>query len=763
MTDLVAQARTLLERKLVDAADAAAMHAIASSQTPTANQLRILANIVGRYDLPDAPQQEISARSVPAPTVEKKWVETTVHLTGVTTKYGDLVAIMAPYDKEALGIIRSIEGRSFDKTGEKSGRKNAWLIPVAQAEAAAAKLRALEPRMKVEVDLFVGTLIERYKAAYQESRASSADVEVPTKLPLRPFQKAGVKWVVDRGGRALIADDPGLGKTPQALGYLALSKKLPALIVCPANLRPNWYQEVLRFTDLKPLIVTGVTSLPGYQKLGFESATEPKAGYDVTITNYDLFETETPKTWIKRLMKGEDEDAGENLIAAGHQAMKLLEQAMKKASLIEQRNRLNRAILGINDLGRKARSIRQPPYRKVVINGKPASDFLSAGAWRALVMDECHAVKDPKAQRAMATEEIAESMESVVGLTGTPVMNRVSDVYMQVRIINKTIFPTFFDFGLRYCNGHKKAVPIRRDQRESDDEVTREVWDFSGSSNLPELEEKLRSTVMIRREKRQVLTELPPKTRVLVPFVIDDPAVERKMKKEMRAPLEELAKLRADREAWKKKLEGMSPDERKSYAAGHAGQAIAASRIKDEFINQISLVQKACAMAKMDQTVEFVLDRIEGVGKMLVFASHHDVLDALHERLGETLKVERIDGRIAMAKRPPIIERFQKGDTQILVCGIAAVSEGLTLTASYTSLFTELMWNPSRMLQAEDRIYRIGQSMPVTIYYLIMLGSIEEKIARMIDGKMELVNSVLGEESKNFEEDGIMDAVLSEI
>src|SRR4029079_15317493 len=159
----------------------------------------------------------------------------------------------------------------------------------------------IEPALKADME----RIREERRVRYQESRSETADLEVPTKLPLRPFQRAGVKWVDDLDGRALIADEMGLGKTPQALGWLLLrqAKAIPALVVCSAGLRPNWVIEAKKFTDFRCLIISGKTSLKTYQKLGFDASETPLPGYDLTVINYDLFSADGVKSWVKLLLK----------------------------------------------------------------------------------------------------------------------------------------------------------------------------------------------------------------------------------------------------------------------------------------------------------------------------------------------------------------------------------------------------------------------------------------------------------------------------
>ena len=121
------------------------------------------------------------------------------------------------------------------------------------------------------------------------------------------------------------------------------------------------------------------------------------------------------------------------------------------------------------------------------------------------------------------------------------------------------------------------------------------------------------------------------------------------------------------------------------------------------------------------------------------------------------------EGKLAVGDRVRIKDAFQEGDLEVLVGGIRAASEGLTLTASKTCVFLELDWNPARHQQAEDRIHRISQRFAVTVYYLIACGTLEEKIAALIDSKREVLNSALGEGQRTIEEQGILDAILDEL
>jgi SNF2 family DNA or RNA helicase len=557
--------------------------------------------------------------------------------------------------------------------------------------------------------------------------------------------------VDDRNGRALIADEPGLGKSLQSLGWLALrrEKALPAIVLCPATLRINWLQEAAKFTDFKCAVISGKSSLKQIRKLDVDALLEPAPGYDLLIVNYDLLAVETPKVWLKMLL-GTDPSASkigfEELLMSGRQCVKLVEKEMLRLKDIESRNRLQRVLSGVRALGDRARSLRDHEHIRVFVNNVPLDDFMMAG-FKTLICDEAHYLKEESAQRAAAALAISRLVPHCICLTGTPIMNRPKEIWHQTQVVNEEVFPKFWDFGQRFCAGHQ----------------TRFGWDFSGASNLQELDKVLRSTIMIRRTKTQVLPELPSKTIVTIPFILDD-KLEKKYRKDTESTVDRLARLKKDRDEWRALMSAMGDVERKKYLATHAEAALKAGKITGQMLEDLDKIKKSALDVKFDQVMKFILDTHEVQGKLLVFATHHDTIDRIVSGLRKDgVKVDQIDGRVDVGSRTVIKNSFQDGDLEVLVCGIRAAGEGLTLTASHTVIFAEFDWTPAKHVQAEDRVHRISQKSAVTIYYLVAMGTIEESIVRMIDAKREVVNAAVGEGDRTIEENGIMDAMLDSI
>ncbi len=661
-----------------------------------------------------------------------------------------------PRYKAFWSAVKKADGAYFDKEGKNSLHlQNAWVIPgdVDKFDEIMGGLETIEPAVEILVDPGLKADMDRVREErrrrYEESRSASADLEVPTKLPLRPFQKAGVKWIDDLGGRALIADEMGLGKTVQALGWMVLRKEIaiPAVVVCSSSLRPNWVVEAAKFTDFRCQIISGKTSVKSFRNLGFTASEAPLPGYDLTVVNYDLFSADGVKSWIKLLVKGSQEDkeyAMESLVEAGLEALDHLKKAMVKNEGIEARNLINRTISKIEALGDKVRKAKWKLY-KYYVNGIPLGKFLEAG-FKTLVSDESHYLKDYSAQRTKAVIALSRKVKNSIALTGTPLMNRPKEAYSQVQLVNPKIFPVFLDYGKRFCGAHHTGYG----------------WDFSGASHLDELDVKLRQSIMIRRLKSQVLKELPEKIRITTAIALGKGLDEYKRK--VKAYAEKMAKARKEREEWRSQLALFNEEERRKYIAKHAEKAARASKLTGYLLDQIEEVKQAAVAAKMDEAIRFIQNAQEQQGKVLVFMTHYEFIDKMKEALADGgLKVDVIDGRVDGAKRSPIKDRFQEGDLDVLICGIRAASEGLTLTASHTVVFCEFDWNPARHHQAEDRVHRIGQTVAPTIYYLVALGTVEESIAALIDGKREVVNAALGEGERTMDERGIMDAVLDEL
>lgn len=329
-----------------------------------------------------------------------------------------------------------------------------------------------------------------------------------------------------------------------------------------------------------------------------------------------------------------------------------------------------------------------------------------------VIIDEAHYIKNHKAKRTKAVQKVAEKAKYVIALSGTPFLNRPIELYPTLATLQPDKW-NFWYYAKRYCNAYQ----------------TKYGWDFTGAAHLEELNDKLRSSVMIRREKNDVIKELPDKFRTLIHLADVSVSKEtKKLEKEVLKELKELKKIKDERDKLKKegdknaqKVDELSEKFKEGYRA---------------VFTKISRLRHELGLAKVDKSAEFIENILEQENKVIVFAHHQDVIDLLAEKLKD-YGVVTLTGSTDTNRRGEIIRRFQEDDSvRVIVASIRAASEGITLTASSTVVFVEFDWTPGRMLQAEDRAHRVGQKDNVSVYWLAVQDTIDEMLLSKILEKL---------------------------
>lgn len=316
---------------------------------------------------------------------------------------------------------------------------------------------------------------------------------------------------------------------------------------------------------------------------------------------------------------------------------------------------------------------------------------------KIVILDESHYIKDPSAQRTKAIQELCANIPHIICLSGTPITNRPIEFFPTLNLINPYLFPNRFKFALKYCDARKNRFG----------------WDMSGASNLEELNQILVKTIMIRRKKEDVLTELPPKTRTSIPLEIDNKR--------------EYQEIESDVIQWIMNNEG-------SEAAAKATRA--------EYIVQLEKLKQASAKGKLKSTIAWIENFIDSGEKLIIFCTHKAILDTLQEKF-PTISV-RLDGSTSQKEREIAVNKFQTDkNCKLFIGNIKAAGVGITLTAASNIAFLEFDWTPGNHLQAEDRAHRIGQRENVFVYYLTGKDTIDEKLAQILKRKSEILGQIL--------------------
>ncbi|MBU2177526.1 MAG: DEAD/DEAH box helicase, partial [Gammaproteobacteria bacterium] len=338
---------------------------------------------------------------------------------------------------------------------------------------------------------------------------------------------------------------------------------------------------------------------------------------------------------------------------------------------------------------------------------------LSARQWDVIIADECHYFKGNKTKRTKGF--LALKAPYRLALTGTPILNRPIEIQTVLQWLAPQTWGNRWKFAERYCNLTQGRFGV----------------DMSGSSNLPELNVKLRSTVMVRRLKKDVLTELPPKFRQVIELPAD--GVEDVVAEEWKAyrNMEQVtAALRVALQI--AKASEHDSEYHAAVAALREGQSSA--------FQEMARMRVEVATKKIPYVIPHVQE-CASQGKVVVFAHHHIMLDAIK---AEFANAAMITGKTANDQRQAEVVRFQTDIAcPLFIGGIKAAGVGITLTASSHVIFAELDWTPAWMSQCEDRTHRIGQKNNVLVQHLVLQGSLDAVMAKRIIEKQAIIDQAL--------------------
>lgn len=302
-------------------------------------------------------------------------------------------------------------------------------------------------------------------------------------------------------------------------------------------------------------------------------------------------------------------------------------------------------------------------------------NILKLKAIDLLVIDETHAFKNMQAQRTkllFAVNGPFKISKKIVAMTGTPIVNRPIELYPIVKRLAPQLIQNMnkFDFGMKYCAGW--ATPWG-------------TYDFTGASSLKELGTNLRSGFMIRREKKEILPQLPKLLKNLV-------YLDKKAPKHL------------------------------SFKDDNISNKGAVA------FEESSVAHLDLGLLKLPLAIEYLKTMNEGGHKkMIVFAHHREVLKGLFEGLKELNPVLFIGG-MTDKKKDEAVEKFQKDPScEAFIGGIIPSGVGLTLTAASYVALVEADWRPGINDQAIGRAHRIGQESTVLAEFLVIEGTLDER------------------------------------
>ena len=330
---------------------------------------------------------------------------------------------------------------------------------------------------------------------------------------------------------------------------------------------------------------------------------------------------------------------------------------------------------------------------------------------RALIVDESHYCKNPRAKRTQAVRRLAGAVAPDglrLALTGTPVLNHADELIAQLRVIGRL---EDFGSGARFSR------------------------QFRGHLSEERLHWHLRRRCFVRRLKADVLPQLPAKRQVVVPVALTNEQEYRLAEHDV------IAWLRAQ-----------------PLDLSELNARIAAT-LRAERLAQLGTLQRLAARGKLASALAWIEDFLASGEPLVVFARHVEVQQAVLARFPAALHLLGAD---SLRDREGSIAAFQDPDGPSLIVGATRVAaQGITLTRASNVAFLELEGTPAMHDQAEDRCHRIGQRDAVTAWYLLAADTIDETMARLIQSKRQVVAAVT--DGRVLHSDGLVEAVVREL
>ena len=337
-----------------------------------------------------------------------------------------------------------------------------------------------------------------------------------------------------------------------------------------------------------------------------------------------------------------------------------------------------------------------------------AAEAFAARSWHTLIADESQAVKNALAKRSQALFDIAADFR--LALSGTPVENRLADLWSVMRFCNPGLLGTLSRFNERF------VTPIERNRDRDAQRLLR----------------RLIAPFVLRRTKSQVLDDLPPRTELIFSVVPD---------------ADEAAHYEALRRTAVSAAQAASDDD--GAQAGQARMHILAqlTRLRRAACDpRLTTPDLGYVGAKVRAFAELASELRANGHKALVFSQFVDFLTLLRVPLDEAgIAYQYLDGATPAAERTRRVAAFQAGAGDLFLISLKAGGFGLNLTAADYVVITDPWWNPAAEDQAMGRAHRIGQLRPVTVYRLVSKGTLEERIIELHHDKRALAEGILAE------------------
>lgn len=335
-------------------------------------------------------------------------------------------------------------------------------------------------------------------------------------------------------------------------------------------------------------------------------------------------------------------------------------------------------------------------------------DVLPELGFQTVIFDEIQELRRAGTSKYSAASLVSSAANNVIGLSGTPIYNTGGEIWNVVNILDFHFLGDWESFSREWCYGYNTNVVQK-----------------------PELlgEYLRREGIMLRRLKRDVLSQLPPKRRLVQEIDWDD-GVYRSM---MLPAMDMLDELRSVTDESRRALLEEQVCQRERQATG---------------------------LAKAPYVAAFVRSLLEGGEKVLLFAHHHAVMDLYKQELRAFHPVF-ITGRETEIQKDAAAQKFMSGGTDLCVISLRSAS-GLNLQRASCVVFGEVDWSPAVHSQAEDRAHRIGQQDSIACYYLVSPKGSDRDMQDALGLKVSQFVEMMGDSMEREDDSFLMESEARE-
>lgn len=323
---------------------------------------------------------------------------------------------------------------------------------------------------------------------------------------------------------------------------------------------------------------------------------------------------------------------------------------------------------------------------------------LRALNYGVVILDEAHVLSNKEAKRTryvFGTHGVIRNADRVYTMTGTPVRNRPKDFYIMLKVLAPECiapYTDYEDYALHFCGAYRDTYGGLVDR---------------GATNIEELAERIKP-FMLRRTKEDVLTELPPLIEKIVPLEITE---------EIEAVIDEEIERESDFNMYR----------------------------PDEDLGTKATIRRKLGLAKLPQVYNYIDSLLATENKIVIFAYHRDVINAIRLHYKGYGVCHVMGGESASMKQTEV-DLFVKDHTRRIFVGQYTAAgfgvDGLQ-KVSNNVIFAEVDWVPGNISQARDRLYRMGQTKPVVAHYLIVEGTLEDEMYKVVNRKTEIIGRLI--------------------